>query len=134
MTYTDEFQTAWSIYPRRDGNNSKIAAMKCWAARVKAGINPLTLRSAVEGYAAYVRRQGKEGTPFVMQGSRFFGVNEEYTAFIIAPKEAQKAKPKPFVQAAALEDRIDGKAYIDQLWAGLVKRKTMPGCDVARAR
>jgi len=38
-TFTEEFETAWSFYPKRNGSNSKKAAYKQWSTRIKEGIS-----------------------------------------------------------------------------------------------
>lgn len=76
--YPDDFEAAWSSYPKRAGGNPKKSAYKAWSARRKQGVPAETIRAGVERYAKYIRAKGDERTEFVMQAKRFFGPNAEY--------------------------------------------------------
>ncbi len=76
--YTAEFEEAWTLYPTRPGN-SKAAAFKAWAARLKAGA---TAREMIEGtakYAAYVKAERTEPN-YIKQAATFYGPGEHFTA------------------------------------------------------
>ncbi|BCA91914.1 replication protein [Vreelandella aquamarina] len=76
--YPDDFEAAWSAYPKRAGGNPKKSAFKAWSARRKQGVPAATMQAGVERYAKYIRAKGDERTEFVMQAQRFFGPNAEY--------------------------------------------------------
>lgn len=76
--YPEDFEAAWSAYPKRAGGNPKKSAFKAWSARRKQGVPAETMQAGVERYAQFIRAKGDERTEFVMQGQRFFGPNAEY--------------------------------------------------------
>lgn len=76
--YPDDFEAAWSAYPKRAGGNPKKTAFKAWSARRKQGVPAETMQVGVERYAQFIRAKGDERTEFVMQAQRFFGPNAEY--------------------------------------------------------
>ncbi|WP_252108815.1 MULTISPECIES: replication protein [unclassified Halomonas] len=90
-TYPDDFEAAWSAYPRRAGGNPKKSAFKAWAARRKQGVSAEALQAGAERYALFIRAKGDERTEFVMQGQRFFGPNAEYENDWLPPV----ARPAP---------------------------------------
>lgn len=76
--YSPEFETAWQVYPKRAGGNSKAAAFKAWKARLKDGVKPETMLAGVKRYAAYARTTGSTGTQFVKQAATFFGPDRHF--------------------------------------------------------
>lgn len=72
------FVEAWASYPKRDGGNSKSAALKAWDARVKAGVAPADMLAGVKRYAAYCAANAMTGTRFVKQAATFFGPDSHY--------------------------------------------------------
>lgn len=76
--YSDEFEAAWSAYPRRAGSNSKREAYRGWTARLREGVAAERLTEAVARYASFCRDTGKTGTELVMQAQRFFGPRGEW--------------------------------------------------------
>lgn len=76
--YTPEFDAAWSEYPTRPGN-SKAAAFKAWAARLKAGATVEQMIEGVRAYAIYVKAERTE-PQFIKQAATFFGPGEHYAA------------------------------------------------------
>jgi hypothetical protein len=74
--YTPEFEQAWADYPKRLGGNPKKDAWHAWNARTKEGVSPQTMIDGVSRYAEFIRETGKQGTEYVMQTVKFFGVNE----------------------------------------------------------
>lgn len=76
--YSPEFETAWQVYPKRAGGNSKAAAFKAWKARLKDGVKPETMLAGVKRYAAYSRTTGSTGTQFVKQAATFFGPDRHF--------------------------------------------------------
>lgn len=72
------FTTLWADYPKRAGSNSRTAALKAVAARLKMGANAEDMLTGVRRYAAYIRATGREGTEYVKQAASFFGPNEHW--------------------------------------------------------
>lgn len=77
-SYPEEFEQAWSAYPKRDGGNPKRRAYNAWKARIKAGHEASTMVAGAERYAAHVQAHGTNGTRFVMQAATFFGPDERF--------------------------------------------------------
>ncbi|HIE9647840.1 DNA-binding protein [Klebsiella pneumoniae] len=73
MTYPDEFEQVWSVYPRRAGGNSKSDAFKAWNARIRDGTTTAEILAGVERYAAFVKAEGTLNTKYVKQAKTFFG-------------------------------------------------------------
>lgn len=94
-SYTDDFERAWQKYPKRQGSNPKRAAFQAWRARLREQIDPGLLERAVEHYAASVRRDGSEHTPFVMQAATFFGPNERWREYLKPEKKPPEPQPEP---------------------------------------
>ncbi|HBP1684339.1 YdaU family protein [Pseudomonas aeruginosa] len=76
--YPQEFETCWAKYPKRAGGNSKKAAHKAWAARIREGVTAEALDAAVQAYASEMIAKGKVGTEYVKQAATFFGPNEHW--------------------------------------------------------
>lgn len=76
--YTPEFEEAWTLYPTRPGN-SKAAAFKAWAARLKAGATALEMIDGTAKYAAYVKAERTEPN-YIKQAATFYGPGEHFTA------------------------------------------------------
>lgn len=74
----DAFETLWQAYPRRAGGNPKRMALRAWQARIAAGVSADEMLAGVGRYAAFVRAEGKEGTPFVKQAATFLGPDEHF--------------------------------------------------------
>lgn len=76
--YSAEFEEAWTLYPSRPGN-SKAAAFKAWAARLKAGATALEMIDGTAKYAAYVKAERTEAN-YIKQAATFYGPGEHFTA------------------------------------------------------
>jgi hypothetical protein len=87
----DLFGQVWAEYPRRAGGNSRAAAEKAYLARLKAGVAEADLVAGAMRYFAFVRATGAEGTPYVKQGSTFFGPNEHWKDEWAIPARAAPA-------------------------------------------
>ncbi|MBI4528142.1 MAG: replication protein [Deltaproteobacteria bacterium] len=85
------FETAWKLYPKRAGGNSKENAHAKFNARLRAGIDPAELIAGVERYASYVRATGKENTVYVQQAKTFFGPGEHWKELWEIPAQRQRA-------------------------------------------
>lgn len=75
-SYTEDFEQAWSLYPRRPGA-SKTEAYKAWCARLKARAAVEQMMDGVMRYAAYVQSEQIE-PQFIKQPATFFGPGEHY--------------------------------------------------------
>lgn len=89
-TYTDDFEQAWSIYPRRPGAN-KAEASKAWNARIKSGATPEQIIDGVTRYAAYVDAEGTE-PQYIKHPATFFGPGEHYLSDWTPLKKGKKAE------------------------------------------
>lgn len=76
-----KFEEAWSLYPKREGSNSKQTALKAWNARIREGSDPDMLVSATKAYAAAMQKAGNVGTRYVRQASTFFGPDRHFDEF-----------------------------------------------------
>lgn len=94
----EEFAQFWSLYPKREGSNSKADAMKAWNARIRSGVKAEDMLAGVKRYAAYCTTKGMVGTQYVKQASSFLGTGEHWTAEwgAEASKPAQQRNPAAF--------------------------------------
>jgi hypothetical protein len=76
--YPADFEAVWEVYPARPGD-SKKAAHKAWAARLKVGATAAELLAGAQAYAAYVKAMRTE-PQFILQSATFFGPSERYAA------------------------------------------------------
>lgn len=77
-SYSDEFETAWSKYPKREGSNPKRAAYKAWSDRIKEGVTAGAMLAGVNSYASFCSQKKQLNTTYVMQAKRFFGSDREF--------------------------------------------------------
>lgn len=75
---SDLFESAWKLYPKREGSNPKNKAAGAWNARVAEGEDEKGMVEGLARYAAFCIAKGSIGTAFVMQAARFFGPGKEY--------------------------------------------------------
>jgi len=87
--YPADFEAVWEAYPDRPGD-SKKAAHKAWAVRIKAGVTAAQMLTGAQAYAAYVKAMRVE-PQFIKQAATFFGPGEWYGADWTVP--AQQPKP-----------------------------------------
>lgn len=92
--YTDDFELAWAVYPRRPGD-SKKDAFKAWLARLAAGFTAEQMTEGARRYAAFAEVKVSEPT-YLKQGATFFGPGEHFMADWAIPK----AVPKPVLAVA----------------------------------
>ena len=79
----DLFEAAWLEYPQRPGR-SKVAAMKAWQARVKAGCDPAQMLAGTKRYADYCRTMRTEAQ-YIKQPASFFGTDMHFNDNWIPP-------------------------------------------------
>lgn len=75
---SDLFESAWKLYPKREGSNPKNKAASAWNARTVEGVSEQSMIDGLARYTAYCKARGCEGTMYVMQAARFFGTSKEY--------------------------------------------------------
>ncbi|MBN9093890.1 YdaU family protein [Pandoraea pnomenusa] len=80
----EDFEQAWRAYPKREGGNSKAAALKAWRARIRDGIEPQRLIAATQAYAAEMQSSSNVGTRFVKQAATFFGPDQHFAEYAAA--------------------------------------------------
>jgi DNA-binding transcriptional regulator YhcF (GntR family) len=75
---SDLFESAWKLYPKREGSNPKNKAASAWNARVEEGEDEQGMVDGLARYVAFCMSKGSVGTMYVMQAARFFGPGKEY--------------------------------------------------------
>ncbi|WP_313462496.1 hypothetical protein [Pseudomonas nitroreducens] len=95
--YSDDFESFWREYPKRDRSASKPDAWKAWGARLKEGIAPQDLIRAAANYRADQIAKGKVGTEFVKLPATFLGKGEHWKPYL---------GPQPDAQAAAQQSAV----------------------------
>ena len=88
--YSDDFEIAFSMYPKRAGDNPKDKAFKSWCARIKEGVSKDDMITGTERYLLYCQKEGNIGTKFVKQAATFFGPSK---SFLDAWEISQSQKP-----------------------------------------
>ena len=73
-----EFGGIWELYPHREGDNPRRDASRAFNARIAEGEAVEVLRGGTARLKAYCERKGIVGTPYVMQGKRFYGPTKPY--------------------------------------------------------
>lgn len=76
--YPPDFELLWKAYPRREGANSKSAALKAYNARTREGVDFTVMQDGTARYAEFARAKAWIGTEFVMQASRFYGADKAF--------------------------------------------------------
>lgn len=74
----EAFESAWALYPKREGSNPKNHALSSWKARLTEGHSAESMLAGLQRYLAYCQAKGSVGTAFVMQAKRFFGPGQEF--------------------------------------------------------
>lgn len=130
--YTADFESFWSLYPKRIGSSKKLA-FKCWKTRLKEPeVTVDLLMDCTRGYVFHCKQKGKLGTEYVMYAETFLGPNEKWLSY--KPPVKPTETPSAFqvaIQAdreALIEERIDpaiGKAFIREIMGKLAGTKGM---------
>lgn len=102
--YSDEFEEAWSHYPKRPGN-SKAAAYKAWKSRIKAGAKPEAMINGVIAYAAYCKAERTE-PQYIKRPETFFGPGEHYMADWKPMRRAADRAVGPLLRAVPDLDEV----------------------------
>lgn len=97
----DGFADIRKAYPKRAGSQRWQDALTAYRARLKEGVTPDEILAGVERYAAFVRADGKEGTPYVQQAATFIGKNRGYTEPWKPPAKVVNLSPVERVRLAA---------------------------------
>lgn len=106
--YSEDFEEAWSLYPRRNGSNSKAYAFTAWKARLKEGIEAESLIDGVRRYAAYCRASVTDAR-YIQQASTFFGPGRHFENDWAVTKQAIPS----FAKQALIE--AHNEAVLNQL-------------------
>ncbi len=92
--FVDEFSAVWAHYPRK---KARIAAMRCYQARRRAGVAADDLMRATVAFAAAMRREGRPDDK-VMHGSTFYGPDERWKDYLDgASSPADGFDPDPLI-------------------------------------
>ena len=86
------FEEAKAAYPRRDGGQNWRQARRAWMARRREGIAADALLQATLAYARHIRRNGKEGTPFVKMAATFYGPDRHFLTDWGGPSTVREAE------------------------------------------
>ncbi|QJE03076.1 hypothetical protein HH212_26335 [Massilia forsythiae] len=86
--YPPAFDEVWQAYPTRPGD-SKRAAHKAWATRIKNGATADEMLAGTRAYAAYVEATRVEPR-FILQAATFFGPTERYACDWTVPEQQSK--------------------------------------------
>lgn len=73
-----DFETLWITFPRRNGNNPRKDAEKCYRARLREGVGHADMLAGVQRYARWVEATGKANTEKVMRASTFLGPSRPF--------------------------------------------------------
>ncbi|MCL6324020.1 MULTISPECIES: hypothetical protein [Pectobacterium] len=111
-SHSDEFESCWKAYPKREGSNPKNHAFKHWQARIKEGVTPDELLAGTQRYAAFCVAKGQSGTPYVMQAQRFYGPSREWENSWVVSSQPQQLRPatKPSDTTKDMQSRDYGTA------------------------
>jgi hypothetical protein len=90
------FAEFWNEYPRRLGTNDRKPAAIAYRRAVSAGADPDEILRGLRGYAAMMRKDGKEGTGFVRQATTFLN-QETWRGFLAAPMARQQLPTRAMV-------------------------------------
>jgi len=86
------FELAMDQYPKRPGNNRRVAA-NAWNARVREGVDPQDMLKGVLAYAAYCKANDTD-PGYIKLASTFFGPSrffeDDYEVQAQAPKQGGK--------------------------------------------
>lgn len=78
--YPEQFEKEiWGPYPRKE---SKVQAYECYQTRMKEGVSPVELSTAIQNYARKVK--GKD-PKFMLLPSTFLGYHERWKDFLGSP-------------------------------------------------
>jgi|AntDeeMinimDraft_5_1070356.scaffolds.fasta_scaffold06401_8 hypothetical protein len=77
--YSDEFEIVWQGRVKREGNDPKAGAYKCWKANIKRGVTPDAMVEGIERYRKHCEAKGIVGTEMVQMLQTFLGPNENFT-------------------------------------------------------
>jgi len=76
--YSHEFNNAFAIYPKRQGDNPKEKAFSAWKARLRDGSTADEMTSGVMRYLAFCQAEGNIGTQYIKQAATFFGPDKAF--------------------------------------------------------
>jgi hypothetical protein len=110
---SEGFAECWSVYPKRDGGNSREDALKAYRGRLKARVTPADMLCGVKRYASYCSTKCIIGTQFVMRASRFFGTGNHWAEkWGVAHDAASDDSGMPDFMAVAMRTNKEA-AHVD---------------------
>ena len=74
VKHQDEFELFWQAYPRQE---VRSRALKCWNARMRAGVDPEEIIRGAKHYAEYVNSRGTT-TEYIKLPATFLGPEEHW--------------------------------------------------------
>ena len=77
--YSEAFEQAWELYPKRDGSNPKREAWMAWHARIQQGTPAVEMIEGTRKYQKWCVGKGIVGTDKVMQARRFYGPSKPFS-------------------------------------------------------
>lgn len=88
ICYSDEFEAAWALYPRRP-NNNKATAWRAWQARLKDGTRSEEITAGVRRYQLYCHARAQHDAgfrpEFIKLACTFFGPDRHFALPWTAP-------------------------------------------------
>ncbi len=76
--YSEDFEKAFTAYPKRQGDNPKEKAFSAWKARLRDGFTVEEMTSGVERYLVFCQHEASIGTQYVKQAATFFGPDKAF--------------------------------------------------------
>ena len=76
--YSDEFEAVWLARVKREGNDPKAGAYKCWKTNLKRGVTPEAMIDGMARYKKFCEAKKSVGTEGVQMLQTFLGPNENY--------------------------------------------------------
>jgi hypothetical protein len=87
--YSDEFEAVWLARIKREGNDPKAGAYKCWKANLKRGVTAEAMTDGMARYKKFCEAKKTAGTEGVQMLQTFLGPNENYTQDWAVNQEVQ---------------------------------------------
>ena len=110
--YSDEFESAWRIYPHRPGQ-SKGEAWRAWCARIKAGCTVEAMTEGAARYAAFCEAEKTEPR-FIKHAATFFGADRHFENDWTPTKRKPAAEPVRMPKSfRELEEEAARRRYLE---------------------
>ena len=92
--FPPEFIAVWEAYPKRNGDNRKVAAYRAWHARIDEGHSAAEILAGTQRYAVWCVATGKTNTEYVKQAVTFFGREKCFLEAWDLPATPPRASPQ----------------------------------------